>query len=131
MTEAWEEFQFRAAVGEQLAKKDATGDGFVCLAELDEPASVPPANPGPADLSAVLEILGMREKYGQLAEEFKLEALEAMAREDAAYCGIELEKAGVSGGDRMTILAALRCGLPGAPDEPPCSLAGEAEETWA
>ena len=76
-------------------------------------------------------MLGMREKYGQLAEEFKLEALEAMAREDAAYCGIELEKAGVSGGDRMTILAALRCGVPGAPDEPPCSLTGEAEETWA
>ena len=65
MTEAWEEFQFRAAVGEQLAKKDATGDGFVCLAELDEPASVPPANPGPADLSAVLEMLGMPSKAVQ------------------------------------------------------------------
>ena len=119
MTEAWEEFKFRAAVGEQLAKKDASKDGFVQLAELDQPAPITPANPGPADLGAVLEILGLREKYGQLAEEFKLEALEAMAREDAVYCGIELEKAGVSGGDRVTILMALRCGLPGGGSDGP------------
>ena len=107
MTEVWEEFKFRAAVGAELAKKDVTGDGFVRLAELGKIAPTPADNPGPADLGALLAFLGLREKYGELASEFKLEHLEAMARKDSTCCFHALDKAGVSPGDCMAILAAL------------------------
>ena len=129
MTEAYEEFKFRAEIGAALAKKDHTGDGFVDLDEHERSMSHidVEVDDAPADLRAFLKALGMSTKYGALADEFELEDLQSLAKKDAALCLIDthLEKAGVVvGGHRIKIINALVDGLP----EPAAADAEPAEE---
>ena len=117
MTEAFEEFKFRAEIGAELAKKDKTGDGFV---DLDEHSRSMPhidveVDEAVADLGAFLKALGMSNKYGALAEEFELEDLLSLAKKDAALCLIDthLKEAGVLvAGHHIKIINALVDGLP-------------------
>ena len=115
MTEAWGEFKLRAAVGLELAKKDTPGDGFVSLNEYiaserkhDHDGEDDHA---PADLSALLVTLGLGKKYAAVANEIELEDLRTLARRNDVACLNELEKAGVSVGDRIKITNTLANGL--------------------
>ena len=111
MTEAFEEFKFRAEIGAELAKKDTTGDGFVNFEDHSRSMSrldVEVMTDDPVDLGGFLETLGLSENYSALAEEFELQDLQSLAKKDAAACLSELEKAGVlSGGHRVKITNAL------------------------
>ncbi len=114
MTEAFEEFKFRAEIGAELAKKDKTGDGFIDLDEHSQSMSHLDVQVEEiADLRMFLEALGMSEKYNALAEEFELDDLASLAKKDAAACLIELKEAGVrASGDRIKIVNALVDGVP-------------------
>ena len=122
MTEAFEEFKLRAAVGLELAKKDTTGDGFVNLEENQLslrlshgellPEELPEDHLASADFGALLEALGLDKKYGALAKQIELESLRSLAQDGGGECLNELKDAGVSVGDRIKIVQALRHGLP-------------------
>ena len=128
MTEAFEEFRFRAEIGALLAKKDHSGDGFVDFKEHSKSMSHLDVKVEDirrksmshldvnveeiTDLGAFLEALGMSKKYSSLAAEFELDDLQSLAKKDAAACLIELKDAGVlSGGHRIKIVNALVDGV--------------------
>lgn len=129
LTEAWEEFKLRAAVGLELAKKDkkdTAGDGFVSLKENEEShqptqqdlklptvegASSVTHAWDPSDLGTLLKTIGLGGKYAAVANEIELEELRALAQRNDAACLSELKDAGVSVGDRIKITNALVNGL--------------------
>ena len=129
MTEVWEEFKLRAAIGKKLAEKDVPDsngkrNGFVQIAESEDQkrqASKEMQNIGPANLSALLEALGLQNKYSNLESEVELEDLKALQEHDVGACLNELDKAGVSLGDRLKIIRHLNHGCtetePAFPEE--------------
>ena len=118
MTEAWEEFKLRATIGKKLSEKDVPDengeqDGFVKVVEFEDhkelqrQMSEELQNTGPANLGVLLEALGLGNKYSELESEVELDDLKALEKRDVGACLNELDKAGVSLGDRLKIIREL------------------------
>ena len=116
LTEAWEEFEFRAKVGEVLASKDTSGDGFVDPTEFHSRSMSSKSFEG---LDVVESVESLADALADAdIEEASVEALTGAGLDVAtlkafAEDGLELvpvlKEVGVASlGDRLKIIKALR-----------------------
>ena len=116
LTEAWEEFEFRAKVGEVLASKDTSGDGFVDPTEFHSRSMSSKSFEG-LDVFESVESLADALADADI-EEASVEALTGAGLDVAtlkafAEDGLELvpvlKEVGIASlGDRLKIIKALR-----------------------